>query len=84
MDPVIDGREARGGVIRPVGDPYEREQWPESIYLRVHHTDLAYTLESPSSLPLGRRVAALKAAVKAAVAVLRGEKPCGGVRGRLE
>jgi hypothetical protein len=64
---VIDGREARGGVIRPAGNPFERELWPESIYLRVNHTSLAYTLETPSSLPLGLRRQALRAAVEAAI-----------------
>jgi hypothetical protein len=70
MDPVIDGREARGGVIRPTGDPFQRELWPESIYLRVNHTSLAYTVEAPSSFPLECRVRALRAAVRAAVAGL--------------
>jgi hypothetical protein len=70
LDPVIDGREAQGGVIRPGGDPFQRELWPESIYLRVNHTSLAYTVEAPSSFPLERRVRALRAAVGAAVAGL--------------
>ena len=67
MSPVIEGREARAGVIRPVGDPLEREQWPESIYLRANHTRLAYTVETPSSLPLGQRVETLHAVVSAAI-----------------
>jgi hypothetical protein len=65
--PVIDGREARGGIIRPLGDPFGRELWPESLYLRVNHTSLAYTLESPSAFPLPRRVRALRTAVEAAI-----------------
>ena len=60
---VIDGREtAARGIIRPVSDPLLRANWPESIYLRAHHTTLAYTIESPSALPLAQRVAALRAA----------------------
>jgi protein MpaA len=68
---VIDGREvAEPGIIRPVADPELRELWPESIYLRAHHTRLGYTLESPSSLPLEKRIAAHVAAVQAAIAAL--------------
>jgi hypothetical protein len=67
MSPVIDGREARGGLIHPQGDLFERELWPEAIYLRANHTRLAYTVETPSSLPLERRVATLKAVVMAAI-----------------
>jgi len=60
---VIDGRPAAGGIIRPEGDPAKRELWPEAIYLRAHHTGLAYTLETPSALPLAQRLAAQVAAV---------------------
>jgi hypothetical protein len=67
MSPVIEGREARGGIIRPSGDPLEREKWPESIYLQAHHTRLSYTIETPSSLPIETRVAALRAALAAAI-----------------
>jgi hypothetical protein len=67
IDPsdVIDGRPAAGGIIRPPGDPAGRERWPEAIYLRAHHTTLSYTLESASSLPLEKRVAALSRAAEA-------------------
>lgn len=65
---VIDGRKAHSrGLIRPVDDPLMRENWPEAIYLRAHHTTLSYTLETPSSAPLGTRVAILRAAVDAAI-----------------
>ncbi len=65
---TIDGRDvAERAIIRPVADPALRELWPESIYLRAHHTQLGYTLESPSSLPLAQRVAAHAAAVRAVV-----------------
>ena len=63
---IIDGRPAAGGIIRPDGDPAKRELWPEAIYLRAHHTGLAYTLETPSALPLAQRAAAHAAAVKSA------------------
>jgi murein peptide amidase A len=65
--PLIDEREAVNGIIRPVGDLLEREQWPESIYLRAHHTTLAYTIESPSAFPLPVRVAAHRAALETAL-----------------
>ncbi len=69
MSPQIEGREARGGIIRPVLDPLEREKWPESIYLQAHHTRLSYTIESPSSLAIETRVSALRAALRAAIGV---------------
>jgi hypothetical protein len=65
--PLIEGREAKDGVIRPLLNPLEREKWPESIYLQVNHTRLSYTIEAPSSLPLETRVAALRAALVAAL-----------------
>ncbi len=69
MSPLIEGREARGGIIRPQLNPLEREKWPESIFLQVHHTRLSYTIESPSALPLETRVSALRAALRAAIGV---------------
>ena len=63
---VIDGRESVArGIIRPIADPLQREQWPEAIYLVAHHTPLTYTLESPSALDLPTRTRALRAAVEA-------------------
>jgi protein MpaA len=66
--PLIEGREARGGIIRPTANPLEREKWPEAIYLQAHHTGLSYTIESPSALALETRVAALRAALRTAIA----------------
>lgn len=65
LSAMIDGREARGGIIRPVLDPDLRPQWPEAFYLLRHKTRLSYTLEAPSDFPLLVRVAALVAAVNA-------------------
>lgn len=66
---VIDGRAIdEPGIIRPIDDPALRELWPESIYLRAHHTQLGYTIETPSALPLARRIAAHRAALDAAIA----------------
>lgn len=65
---VIDGRESVArGLIRPIADPLQREQWPEAIYLVAHHTRLTYTLESPSALDLPTRTRALRAAVEASL-----------------
>jgi hypothetical protein len=65
---IIDGREVSApGIIRPINDPLLRETWPESLYLRAHHTTLSYTLESPSALPLTQRIAAHRAAIETAL-----------------
>jgi len=71
IDPaaVIDGREiAEPGIIRPVDDPLLRETWPEAIYLRESHGPLVYTTETPSALPLEKRIATHIEALKAAFA----------------
>ncbi|HVS54572.1 MAG TPA: M14 family metallocarboxypeptidase [Opitutaceae bacterium] len=79
---VIDGREvAERGIIRPNPDPALRELWPESIYLRAHHTTLGYTLETPSSFPLAQRIAAHCAAVEAALARMPATLAAGAVGG---
>jgi murein peptide amidase A len=65
---VIDGRTiAEPGIIRPIADPLLRDAWPETIYLRAHHTQLGYTIESPSSRPLAQRIAAHCAAIETAL-----------------
>ena len=72
--PVIDGREAAGGIIRPPADPSIREIWPESIYLRAKGARLGYTLETPSSLPLESRIAAHCVAIGTAVGLTARER----------
>jgi hypothetical protein len=70
---IIDGRAIdEPGIIRPIADPLLRELWPESIYLRAHHTQLGYTIESPSSRPLSERVGAHCAAIEAALGRILG------------
>jgi hypothetical protein len=56
--PVIDGFPADAGLISRPRSFLDRPDWPEALYLGTHHTDLGYTLETPSSLPLGARVEA--------------------------
>jgi hypothetical protein len=63
--PLIDGREARDGIIRPSIDPAHRPDWPEAFYLLMHKTQLSYTIETASDFPLAVRTAAQVAAVKA-------------------
>jgi murein peptide amidase A len=67
---VIEGREAKGGIIRPNIDPRSRPQWPEAFWLLTHKTRLSYTLEAPSDFPLQVRIDALVSGVKAALAGL--------------
>lgn len=64
---LIDGREAKGGIIRAQDNPTERPKWPEAIYLRANQTSLAYTIETPSGLPLAFRVGAQRAAIETAI-----------------
>jgi protein MpaA len=67
--PVIDGRPVdEPGIIRPVADPVLRDRWPEAIYLQSHHSELGYTLETPSALPLAHRRSAHEAAVERLIA----------------
>lgn len=70
LSPSIDGREAKGGIIRPNGDPALREDWPEALYLRAHHSTLGYTVETASALPLAQRIEAHCAAIRSAIAGL--------------
>jgi len=66
--PVIEERPAQNGIIRPVINPLDRPQWPESLYLIAQNkTRLSYTFEAPSDFPMATRVAALAAAVQAAL-----------------
>jgi protein MpaA len=70
LSPIIEGREAKGGIINPSLNPAERPKWPEAFWLLQNKTRLVYTLEAPSDFPLAARVQALVAAMKAALAEL--------------
>jgi hypothetical protein len=67
LSPVIEDREASGGIIRPSPDLLSRPQWPEAFFLLQNKPRLSYTLEAPSDFPLATRVAALVAAAKTAL-----------------
>lgn len=64
---IIEGREARGGIVRPKIQPHERPDWPEAFYLITKKTRQGYTLEAPSDFPLSTRINALVTAVNAAL-----------------
>ncbi len=68
LAPQIEGRPARGGIIRPDLDPTQRPQWPEAFYLVTHKTRHSYTLEAPSDFALEVRVTALVTAVRCLLA----------------
>jgi protein MpaA len=70
LSPLIEGRESRGGIIRPELNPMEREKWPEAAYLQVHHTRLSYTVESPSALAMETRISALRTAMRTAIGLV--------------
>jgi len=74
--PVIEGREAQEGVVRPSTDPASRTDWPEAFWLLTHKTRHCYTVEAPSDFPLPTRVGALVTATKA---ILGLPAPTGGV-----
>jgi hypothetical protein len=64
----IEGRAAKGGIVRPNILPHERPDWPEAFYLIVNKSRQGYTLEAPSDFPLKTRVDALVSGVNAASA----------------
>ena len=68
--PLIEGREARGGIINPNLDPASRPEWPEAFWLLQNKTRQSYTLEAASDFPLETRVRALVAGVNAALAMV--------------
>ena len=74
---MIEGRPARGGILRPSIDPRMRPDWPEAFFLLTYKTPLSYTLEAPSDFPLPVRVAALVAGANAALEIIanRAEAP---------
>ncbi|HEX3624517.1 MAG TPA: M14 family metallocarboxypeptidase [Verrucomicrobiae bacterium] len=66
---TIEGRPAKGGILRPNIDPRSRPDWPEAFYLITHKTRQSYTIEAPSDFPLETRVNALVAAVNTVLGV---------------
>lgn len=69
MAATIDGHPARGGIIRPRKLPDIPEGLPEAIYLQMKYDLLDYTIETPSSLPMKKRIAATQVALLAALEI---------------
>jgi hypothetical protein len=78
LRPEIEEVPARGGVlqrrdlVRKHGPIEDRPEWPEAIYLSIHHTDVSYTTETPKPFPLEARVQAQIAAVETLLGALKG------------
>ena len=62
---IIEGWEAKEGIIRPNLAPEKRPDWPEALYLIKNKVHMSCTLEAPSDFPLATRVAALVVGVRA-------------------
>jgi hypothetical protein len=81
LRPEIEEVPARGGVISrrdllaKHGRIEDRPDWPEAIYLSVHHTRVSYTTETPKPFPIGQRVQAQIAAVETLLGALS-KKAC--------
>ena len=67
LSPLIEGREARDGIINPNLDPASRPRWPEAFWLIQNKTRQSCTLEAPSDFSLPLRVNALAAGGNAAL-----------------
>jgi hypothetical protein len=74
--PQIDDFIARDGIIlrsditQLMGPIENRPEWPEAIYLSIHHTQVCYTTETPMLQPLATRIAAQIAAVRTVIEAL--------------
>lgn len=81
LRPVIEEFPAHGGVLSRKdivalrGPIEDRPDWPEAIYLSVHHTQVSYTTETPKPLPIEQRVAAQIAAVETLLGALASKRP---------
>jgi hypothetical protein len=81
LRPEIEEFPARGGVlqrrdlVRKLGPIEERPEWPEAIYLSVHHTQVSYTTETPMPFPLDQRMQAQIAAVETLLGALASKRP---------
>lgn len=65
--PEIDGHQARAeGWIYHKAEADVPRGWPEAIFLAKQGCPLSFTFETPSHLPLARRIAAQLAAVRSA------------------
>ena len=80
LRPEIEEAPARGGVISrrdiiaKLGRIEDLPEWPEAIYLAVHHTDVVYTIETPKPFPIEARVKAHITAVETLMNALKIKK----------
>jgi len=65
-----DGIILRSDIARVVGPIENRPEWPEAIYLSLHHTQVCYTTETPMLQPLEKRIAAQVEAVRTVLEAL--------------
>jgi hypothetical protein len=79
--PIIEGREAENGLIRPVLDMtiFEQIGLPEAVYLRLQGCPRVFTIETPSEYSLDRRVRAHVAIIEECLRrVARRKSPTAG------
>jgi protein MpaA len=77
LRPEIEEVRASGGVLQrkdlvaKLGRIEDRPDWPEAIYLSLHHTHVSYTTETPKPFPIEARVAAQIAAIQTLMNALK-------------
>jgi hypothetical protein len=64
---IIEGRAARDGIVRKKISPDMMPDWPEAFLLHFTHAARTFTVETPSELHIGCRVAAQVAVTGEAV-----------------
>lgn len=69
----IEGRAARGGVIRPAIRRNSMPEWPEAFALYFGNAARVFTVETPSEFHLDDRIAAQVAILTQAAALCRSE-----------
>ena len=72
--PATGGVLLRQDIIAKMGPIEERPEWPEAIYLSLHHTKVSFTTETPMLQPLEDRIAAQIAAVATLIEALKTSK----------
>jgi len=72
--PARNGVISRNNIVLKHGPIENRPDWPEAIYLSVHHTKVSYTTETPKPFPLEQRVLAQIAAVKTLLTAVASKK----------
>jgi hypothetical protein len=73
--PARDGVISRRDLLAKYGRIEDRPDWPEAIYLSVHHTQVSYTTETPKPFPIEQRVQAQIAAVETLLGALASNRP---------